>query len=194
LRGAPDWQRIVTGPGGSSVGGYASLTGLGQTNTFGLLTQTGPFVVDSTTPDEGVTLTAEDGPVQINSQGSFANVGILSEAGMALQATGAVTIEALSGGATPDMEILSDAALRVIGATSLSLETVIVALQADATRVFVAPAGQSLSFYGSAAVPISTVAGMLSAVLDPNVKAVLTSLISALAGAAGVGLVLDGTT
>jgi len=43
----PDWQLTATGPGGASVGGYASLTGPGQTATPGDLTQEGGFVVNS---------------------------------------------------------------------------------------------------------------------------------------------------
>jgi hypothetical protein len=43
----PDWQTTVTAPGGGAIGGYASLTGPGQTTTPGKLTQAGDFEVDS---------------------------------------------------------------------------------------------------------------------------------------------------
>lgn len=44
--GAPDFQRVVVGPGGASVGGYASLTGPGETATPGDLDQEGGFTVN----------------------------------------------------------------------------------------------------------------------------------------------------
>jgi hypothetical protein len=42
----PDWQETVTAPGGAPIGGtYASLTGAGQTETPGALTQEGDFTI-----------------------------------------------------------------------------------------------------------------------------------------------------
>lgn len=45
---APDFQEVVVSPGGSAVGGYASLTGPGETVTPGALTQAGNFTVNGT--------------------------------------------------------------------------------------------------------------------------------------------------
>ena len=43
----PDWQVTAVGPGGTPIGGgYASLTGPGQTTTPGDLTQQGGFTID----------------------------------------------------------------------------------------------------------------------------------------------------
>lgn len=46
---APDFQQTAVGPGGAPIGGggYASLTGPGQTSATGSLTQTGDFLVNS---------------------------------------------------------------------------------------------------------------------------------------------------
>ena len=59
---------------------------------------------------------------------------------------------------------------------------------------FVGFAGDFLKFWDGTAVAQQTVVGSLSTVVDPAVKAVLTSLIAALAPATGYGLVIDGTT
>lgn len=51
-----------------------------------------------------------------------------------------------------------------------------------------------LGFFANAKVAQQTVTGALSAITDPNAKAVLTSIIAALAQSDGYGLVMDGTT
>ena len=61
------------------------------------------------------------------------------------------------------------------------------------TGVQICAFGHPLGFFGGTPAPQPTVAGVLSAVTDANAKAVLTSLIAALA-AAGVNLINDGTT
>lgn len=79
----PDWQHQVTGPGGTGVGGYASLTGPGETSTDGALYQTGAFYVgDGDDPASelevvggsiylfsqtgaGITLSSPDGTLQL---------------------------------------------------------------------------------------------------------------------------------
>jgi hypothetical protein len=50
----PDWQTTIIGPGGAAIGGYASLTGPGQTATPGGLVQAGSFEVDSSEFGGGV--------------------------------------------------------------------------------------------------------------------------------------------
>lgn len=66
--GAPDFQRVIVGPGGSPVGGgYASLTGPGQTATPGDLTQQGGLTVDDN--GDGVTLNTSGG-VAVNDSSS----------------------------------------------------------------------------------------------------------------------------
>jgi hypothetical protein len=47
----PDWETVVVGPGGGSVGGYASLTGPGETATPGDLDQEGGFTVHDVNGD-----------------------------------------------------------------------------------------------------------------------------------------------
>lgn len=67
---APDWERTVTGPGGAAVGGYASLTGAGQTSSPGDLTQVGGFTVADVEGD-GITLLSEQaGSVSLTTTGS----------------------------------------------------------------------------------------------------------------------------
>lgn len=63
------------------------------------------------------------------------------------------------------------------------------------TTSFIGSGGNPIAFYrNTGAVPRQTVDGALSAVTDAAAKAVLTSLIAALAGATGVNLIADGTT
>jgi hypothetical protein len=54
--------------------------------------------------------------------------------------------------------------------------------------------GDALGFFAASGVTIQTISGSLSTVVDPAAQAVLTSIIAALAKAAGYGLILDGTT
>jgi hypothetical protein len=61
-------------------------------------------------------------------------------------------------------------------------------------EVKIAGAGTLLGFFGSGAIGQPTVAGLLSSVTDAAAKAVLTSIIAALASTAGLGLVIDGTS
>jgi hypothetical protein len=55
----PDWQITATGPGGTPIGGYASLTGPGEAVTPGDLTQAGGLAVNSGA--SGIFLQADGG-------------------------------------------------------------------------------------------------------------------------------------
>lgn len=64
----------------------------------------------------------------------------------------------------------------------------------DNAVVVEAASGSKLSFYNGTPVTKQTITGALSTVTDAAAKAVLTSIIAALAAATGVNLVTDGTT
>ena len=75
----PDWQLTATGPGGTAIGGYASLTGAGETTTPGLLTQDGGFGVNDTHADGGFgVITTDPAGISLTSQHN-GPVAILSE-------------------------------------------------------------------------------------------------------------------
>lgn len=98
---APDWERVVVGPGGGSVGGgYASLTGAGETSTPGDLKQIGGFVVDDS-QGHGISLGAAGagGTVAVLTPASITltsqNNNVLLDADALLGLTGTdVTIQA----------------------------------------------------------------------------------------------------
>lgn len=81
--GAPDWERVVVGPGGSSVGGYASLTGSGQTSTPGDLTQAGGFEVNCPGSDgSGIIFDdAGGGGIIFSETGSGGGISVLDASG-----------------------------------------------------------------------------------------------------------------
>jgi hypothetical protein len=67
----PDGEGAVTINATSTVGGYASLTGPGQSTTPGALTQHGPFTVtDTTGGTTGIHLTTTNGQVALSSLSS----------------------------------------------------------------------------------------------------------------------------
>ena len=111
----PDWQQTITGPGGVPVGGggYASLTGPGQSATPGELDQAGAFQAFDTTPggssmlldtvngielidnsSTGIVLQESTGPIAIQAQTGSSGVTIDSESAETFIGGAGVNIQA----------------------------------------------------------------------------------------------------
>lgn len=130
---APDWQQIVAGPGGTAVGGYASLTGPGQTTTPGRLTQAGELIINnvssgfilfiSGTGTSSILCTSGSGGTALNSSGQV-NFHATSAAGSGNQMTIEVS-NALSAGTislhnagSGDIDLQADAGRIILDAGS----------------------------------------------------------------------------
>lgn len=155
---------------------YASLTGPGETVTPGALTQTGNFTVDGNSTVNG-DFGVSDSPsvfTVTSASGISGTVTGASTSAAAVVNTTTSEISCAGGGFT----------------TSVICET-----NGTNVYVFVASANSFLGFFGlSPGAQRRTVTGLLSTVTDPAAKAVLTSIIAALATASGYGLIIDGTT
>jgi len=130
---APDWQRTVTGPGATPVGGYASITGEGQANTPGDLTQAGGLTIDDSVSNvhntTGVVITTDKSSTYYSSV-------------------------ALSIGCNFGAYFImtnSSSTMRAIAATKISLESAWVAVGDDPSH--------AVGFYGSAHQAQQTVTG-----------------------------------
>jgi hypothetical protein len=180
--GAPDWQRVVTGPGGGSVGsGYASLTGAGELTTPGALTQLGGFTVTDHS-DGGVTL-QETGIAQIAITTVDTEIDIVTGVGPLAK----IKVQAgadLDLSAAGDINLVTANVVQI--GSQINLDTLLINIAGGAFA--------QLGFYGNPGAQIQSITGALSTVADPAAQAVLTSIIAALAVAHGVGLVLDTTT
>lgn len=98
----PDWQLVITPAGGGSFGGYASLTGPGQTASPGALTQQGGLTVNDpngdgvTVQSEGfVTIIAESADSVLIATTGGGGISVSSDGGLDLtdSSTTALTIE-----------------------------------------------------------------------------------------------------
>ena len=156
----------LSASGGS--GGYKSLTGPGETTTPGKLTQDGPFIVN----DSGVTLTIDSG---------VSNTSLIDSVSSALDIECSAGYATLSGTVARLLSRTGDGNVQVSGGGSN--------IGGDYSNV--GDTGHEIGFFNLGSATHQTVAGTLSAVTDPNAKAVLTSLITSLAAYALIG---DGTT
>lgn len=167
---APDWQRTVTGPGGSSVGGYASLTGAGETSTPGELDQAGPFQVVNTVGAPGIDL------VDISTAGI--SLTCLGAGKLLLTAGGGGGFAATDNGSGGDMSIeASTGDIVLIGGAGVNLQ--------------VLPTGLELNYPLSFGSGTPAVSGVPTVSGSKAGNAALASLLTALAT---FGLVVDATT
>lgn len=90
----PDWQSVITPAGGGSFGGYASLTGPGETATPGDLTQLGGLSVE-VPPTSGTGLSLQNqAPIELVIQDIGGGGLVIDEGG----GTGGITIIDHGGG------------------------------------------------------------------------------------------------
>ena len=109
----PDWQQTITGPGGTfpGGGGYASLTGPGQSATPGELDQAGAFqAVDTAPAGDAMLLDTVNGILLVDN----------SSTGISLQESqGGIAITALTGGGSVDID--SESAVTSIGGAGVDI-------------------------------------------------------------------------
>jgi hypothetical protein len=176
----PDWTIAVVDTGGGS-GGYASLTGPGQTATPGDLTQEGGFFVDDSA-GHGVSLISNGGFIIEEDSGN--NCFILDSGGTLFIQAGLTQVETTGtaggislldhtlGGSGTGIKLLSDN----IGVTLSG---------GGAGAIEVGATGDGIGFYGHGVAAKPTVTGSRGA------NAALTSLLTALAS---LGLITNSST
>ena len=108
----PDWQNVITPAGGGSFGGYASLTGPGQTASPGDLTQEGGLQVNvdaASTIGFDVNNSSTNSPINlIDSGGRGINIETSGNIGLFLNSgtgTGGITLQ---DGGTFGIEMITD--------------------------------------------------------------------------------------
>ena len=175
-----DWTIAVIDAGGGG-GGYASLTGPGQTATPGDLVQLGGFEVFDTAGD-GVQLESA-GQIEIDTTGSndiiiFCIAGTLTLDGALVQINGTGTVGGIhlhdqtSAGHPTGIQITSD-----FNGVSIS--------SSGHGNIEVGATGDSVGFYGHGGATVPTVTGSRGG------NAALTSLLTALASQ---GLITNSST
>ncbi len=112
----PDWQQTISGPGGSfpGGGGYASLTGPGQSATPGELDQAGAFQAIDTTPAGDAMLFDTVNGIQLLDNSS---TGVTIQE----QGTGAV---AITNNATAGINIDSENGPLILGGEPVNIQAV----------------------------------------------------------------------
>jgi len=124
------------------------------------------------------------------------NYATAAEVAAAMDAAVNSTLAAFSTIGTPQQAGFFNIVVEAleVGDTLTTGATDVLADLGFASPTTVAEVSDTLGFFDATGAQLQTVTGFLSAVLDANAKAVLTSLIAALSAATGYGLVLDGTT
>lgn len=122
--GAPDWQRVIVGPGGSVVGGFASLTGPGETATPGDLTQAGGFDVQVPAGDAigfNVTVLANVVSQILQAGGGALQVIESAGAGIEIESTSGILLLFTNTGGQTIMRSATQVYLEQTGGVSIGL-------------------------------------------------------------------------
>lgn len=196
-----DGSIVVTDPTGPStdVSAANANTAAGyritDTSSAGItLNEAGAGAIAITSSGGGITLDdSSDGTIAI---GTSADVTVAignSHGGgtiVTVTSSGGTTISDGSGG---ELVVDSDVALSTAGGVvSLTAGSAVITLTHSDGGIAIA--ASNMGFFSATPINQPTLTGDLTAVTDPNVKDLLTSLIGALSATAGLGLFIDGTS
>lgn len=157
---------------------YLSLTGPGETATPGDLTQAGGFDVEDSLA-HGITFHsfggAGDGSIYMEADGATSNISLVSQHTINLDATLSITIGTVAHTAT----------------VTLSPGAVVLGNTVGGSVLVGANDAALVGLFGTAPVSQGAIVGVLTAVTDPNAKAVMASIVNQLDR---LGVIINGTT